>query len=106
MALASGTYTNSSSGALQVFFSGEWLATSFDWGAGTPSEIVLSCTMTDGTTTRTVYISSVSSSGSIDWDYTGGTTLTCAMTVSYQNINGAGYVTASNLRIRAILIKK
>lgn len=106
MALPSGTYSSSVSGALQIFFSGEWLATSFDWGSTGPSEIVLACTVTDGTTTRTVYISSVSSSASIDWDHTTGTTLTCAMTESYHNINGAGYVTAEKLRIRAILIKR
>ena len=106
MALPSGTFSNARSGALQVFFSGEWVATSFDWGSSGPSEIVLACTVTDGTTTRTVNISSVSSSGSIDWDYTGGTTLTCAMSELYHNIDGAGYVTASKLRIRAILIKK
>lgn len=106
MALPSGTFSSDYSGALQVFFSGELDATSFDWGSGSPSDIVLVGTVTDGTTTRTVYISLRANSASIDWDYTTGTTLTCSMAVSYYNINGAGFVSATNLRIRAILIKR
>lgn len=106
MALPTGDYSSTSSGALQLFFSGEFRATSFDWGSVTPSDIVLECSVTDGTTTRTVWISSRNSSASIDWDYTAGTTLTCSMSVSYYNIDGAGYVAAEKLRIRAILIKR
>lgn len=106
MALPSGTYSNTNSGALQVFFSGEFTATSFDFGSGSPSDIVLKCTVTDGSTTRSAYISSLSAATSVDWDYVADTTLTCEMTEEYWHIDGAGYVTADKLRIRAILVKK
>jgi hypothetical protein len=81
-------------------------ATSFDWGSGARSDIILLCSVTDGTTTRTGFISPSASSTAIDWDYLTGTTLTCSMTVSYYRINGAGFVFAQQQRIRAILIKK
>ena len=106
MALPSGTYSSSLSGPLQIFFSGEWTATTFDWGGSAPSDIVLKCTVTDGTTTRTAYINRLSVSASIDWDYTTGTTLTCSMSEDYWNIQGAGYVKAEKLRIRALLMKR
>ena len=106
MSAPSGTFTNAATGALQIFFSGEWSATTLDFGDTAPSDIVLKCTVTDGTTSRFVYISINASSNSIDWDYTGGTTLTCSMVVTYQHILGAGYVKAEKLRIRAILMKR
>ena len=106
MALPSGTFSNSLSGPLQIFFSGEFAATSFDFGTGDISDIVLQCSVSDGTTTRTAYINSLSSSTAIDWDYVTGTTLTCAMSEPYWHISGPGYVQATKLRIRAILIKR
>lgn len=106
MALPSGTYSSSIAGPLQVFFSGEFSATTFDFGSTDISDIVLLCSVTDGTDTRTAYINSLSSSTAIDWDYVVGTTLTCTMTESYWHINGAGFVSAEKLRIRAILMKR
>ena len=104
--MASGTFSAGQSGPLQLFFSAEMGATSFDWGSGARSDIILLCSVTDGTTTRTGYISPASSSISIDWDYVVGTTLTCSMSVSYSHINGAGYVFATKQRIRGIFMKR
>lgn len=106
MGMASGTFSAAQSGPLQIFFSAEMGATSFDWGSGARSDIILLCSVTDGTTTRTAYISPASSSVAVDWDYVTGTTLTCSMSVSYENINGAGVVYAIKQRIRGILMKR
>lgn len=106
MALPSGTYSNTASGPLQIFFSGQWSATSFDFGTTGPSDIVLTCSVTDGTTTKEAVISMVSRSAVIDWDYVGSTTITCSMTETYWNISGAGFVIAEKLLIRAVLIKR
>lgn len=105
MALPSGTFSRSVSGALQVSFSGEWSASSFDFGSG-HSDIVLACTVSDGTTTRTVYLSQGSPSAFVDWDYVAGTTLTCAMAVQSYTIRGAGTVHATKLRIRHTFMKR
>ena len=106
MRVPSGTYNSATSGALQIFFSGQWSAASYDFGSGAPSDIILTCTVTDGSTTRSVFINMRAPSSSIDWDYVGGTTLTCAMSVTYYTIYGPGFVKAEKLRIRAILIKR
>lgn len=106
MALPSGNFSRSQGGPLQVVFSGQWTATSFDFGGGAPSDLVIKCTVTDGTTTKTGYINLRSASLTIDWDYVASSTLTCSMTEEWYHIDGPGYVTANNLRIRAILMKR
>lgn len=107
MSLPSGTFNNASSGALQIFFSGEMTWSGSGWPlSNTMPDIVISCSVTDGTTTRTVFISRASTSNSVDWDYTGGTTLTCSTAVVHWLYNSPGHVVFSKLRIRAILIKR
>jgi hypothetical protein len=105
MALPSGTFSSTSSGYLQMVFSGDWRVNSADWGSGT-SEIQLRCIADNGTLRKTAVIGVKSASALIEMDYAAGSSVAVSMEVISHDIDGAGTVAAQNLRIRCYLIKR
>ena len=107
MALPSGTFSRSVSGALQVSFSGKfYIPGGSYWNPAGTAEIWLGCTVTDGTITRKVVISAATPSAVLDWDYVSGTTLTCSMAIDHSRVTGTEPATATELRIRGIFMKR
>lgn len=105
MALPTGTFSSTSSGRLQVVFSGDWVVNSADWGSGT-SQIFLRCIVDDGATRKTAVMGVQSASAVVELDYTAATAVDVSIEVISWSIDGAGTVQAKNLRIRCYLIKR
>lgn len=105
MALPSGTFNRAISGPLQIGFSAQFDEGSDFGGSGTNSLYMLG-TVTDGTITRTVPLSLAVTTAIVDWDYVADTTLTCSMSVVSYSTSTTGFVSASQLRIRAIFMKR
>lgn len=106
MAFPSGTFTDPSSGKLQITFSGRLQVFaqggSPQWGTGSSSRLDILCQAGSAQT----ILSLASPSNFIELDYVGGTSVACSMSLlgwSYANVGGAQ---ATHLRIRCILMKR
>lgn len=108
MGLPSGTFNSTSSGVLQVTFSGVWTETNVDsdWAPGGANELWLRGIADDGTDRKTVMLGFPNNSGTVEFDYTGGTDVDVSMEVADYNLSGITSVRAAKLLIRCYLIKR
>lgn len=108
MGLPSGTFNSSSSGLLQVTFTGIWTETNVDsdWSPGGANELWLRGIADNGTDRKTVLLGFPNNSGVVEFNYVGGTNVTVSMEVESYNLSGISSVRAKKLLIRCYLIKR
>jgi hypothetical protein len=108
MALPSGTFNSSSSGLLQITFTGVWTETDLasDWTPGGANELWLRGVADDGSDRKTVLLGFQNNSATVEFEYTGGTDVDVSLSVASYNLSGITSVAARKLLIRCYLIKR
>ena len=110
MPLPSGNFSSSSSGRLQVVFSGQFgIQTGNDWGNGTALQLVIRCKVGTGANLQTAVLtlSSGNATATLERDYVGGSgAVPVAMEYVTHNLSGPSSVTFSQCRIACYLIKR
>ena len=109
MGLPAGTFNSSSSGLLQITFSGVWTETNIDsdWSpGGNGNELYLRGVADDGTDRKTVLLGFNNNSGTVEMDYTASTDVDVSFEVVSYNLDGISSVHARQLLIRCYLIKR
>lgn len=105
-----GTFSDASTGRLQVTFSGTWRISNGDWAgpsSGAMWSLAIRCVVDDGASRQTAVIDVSSSSAVIELPYTAGTNVSVSMEYLSSNVpTSTGYIQASKLRIGCCLIKR
>ncbi len=107
MGVPSGNFSSAFSGRLQVTFSAEYLTNAGnDWGSGA-LDLIVRGFVGSGGTKQTTILSIGCQSAVIERDYTGGSgDLPVGMEEVSYSLSGPSSITAKNLRIACVLIKR
>lgn len=107
MALPTGTFSSPDAGTLVLMFSGDWTYREGDWGAGTWDILLRGYAGPAGSLTYSAILSIKGQSASLVLPYPGGNvSWQIGMEYVHHTFGGAGSISASNLRVSGILIKR